>query len=70
MKAGQLVKVENKNPHAAANDSYLAVWVEDEDGGNERCLLFTDIQIKTAQHRANQNKEDLTKKGFLTDLFD
>jgi len=46
------------------------VQVEDEDGSNERCILFTQDEIDKAQERANKNPEDLTEKGFFTNLFD
>ena len=38
---------------------YWAVYVEDANGKNERCLLFTDEQIKISEKRAEKNKEDL-----------
>lgn len=72
IKAGRLVKVTNKDraKFSNANRSYYAVWVEDEDGDSERCLLFTEKELERAEYRASRNKEDLTKKGFLTDLLD
>ena len=70
VKSGRLIKVENIDKKNAANKLYVAVQVEDADGGNERCLLFTENQVLKAQERANKNKEDLTTKGFLADMFD
>lgn len=72
IKAGRLVRVFNTDRAKAfgSNATYVAVWVEDANGKNERCLLFTESQIKVAQERANKNKEDLTKKNFFTDLID
>lgn len=70
VKSGRLIRVENLDKKSAANKLYVAVQVEDADGGNERCLLFTENQVLKAQERANKNKEDLTTKGFLADLFD
>jgi len=69
---GRLIRVKNLNRPGFSNAAleYTAVHVEDADGGNERCLLFTANQLAAAQNRANKNKEDLTEKGFLTDLFD
>tara|TARA_R110000824_G_scaffold12226_8_gene53685 strand:- start:1809 stop:2066 length:258 start_codon:yes stop_codon:yes gene_type:complete len=71
-KAGRLIKVWNtqKKKFSNALDRYTAVWVEDFDGENERCLLFTKKELARAEHRAKQNPEDLPKKGFLTDIFD
>ena len=69
-KAGRLIRVYNKMKKAAAKRSYYSVWVEDADGSNERCLLFTEKELERAEDRARKNPEDLPKKGFLTDLMD
>lgn len=70
--AGRLVTVKNtKRPKFTnAKTEYKAVWVEDANGRNERCLLFTDREIAAAEHRSDRNKEDLTDKDFLANLFD
>lgn len=70
VKQGRLITVTNTRKHRLANDTYLAVWVEDEDGSNERVLLFTQRDIERGEHRAKMNPEDLTKKGLLQDLID
>jgi len=72
VKVGRLIKVWNTNipKFSNAKKQYISVWVEDGSGKNERCLLFTEGEIKRAEHRASMNKEDLPKKGFLTNLFD
>jgi len=67
---GRLISVENADRSFGAAPYYIAVQVEDFNGKNERCLLFTDAEIAKAERRASKNPEDLTKKGFLTDLFD
>ena len=67
---GRLISVDNKNRTFGSAESYIAIQVEDSDGGNERCLLFTDAEIAKAEERAKRNPEDLTEKGFFTDLFD
>ena len=41
---GQLIRVINLNKHAKENAIYVSLQVEDEDGKNERCLLFTEIE--------------------------
>jgi hypothetical protein len=68
--AGRIIPVYNKKRKSAANKSYYSVWVEDADGKNERCILLTEYQIKTAEERARKNPEDCTQKGFITDLLD
>lgn len=69
---GRLIRVKNskKPKFSNAKSEYLAVFVEDADGGNERCLLFTPRELKIAEYRASRNKEDLTKKSILQDLLD
>ena len=72
IKMGRLVVVENteRPKFSNAKRKYIALHVEDADGSNERCLLFTDKEIAAAEYRANRNKEDLTDKSFFTDLLD
>jgi hypothetical protein len=67
---GRLISVENKDRKFGSANVYIAIQVEDADGSNERCILFTDAEIAKAEERANKNPEDLTKKGFFTKLFD
>lgn len=72
VKSGRLIPVWNTEKKAFSNskDRYISVWVEDCDGSNERCLLFTENEIKKAEYRASRNPEDLTEKQWWTDLFD
>lgn len=70
IKAGRLIKVWNQKQKPTAKPWYISVWVEDANGKNERCLLFTEHEIKRAEDRANKNIEDLTTKKFITDLLD
>ena len=41
---GQLIRVTNLQKKLHENDIYVSVQVEDEDGENERCVLFTEIE--------------------------
>ena len=72
VKAGRLIRVWNdeKKKFSNAAPEYVSVWVEDADGKNERCLLFTQHEIQVAENRASRNFEDLTEKSFFTDLID
>jgi hypothetical protein len=70
VKLGRLIRVKNTERTLGSADLYIAVQVEDADGSNERCLLFTEKEIESAQERADNNKEDLTTKSFFTDLID
>jgi hypothetical protein len=67
---GRLISVENADRAFGSAPYYIALQVEDADGSNERCLLFTDAEIEKAEKRAKRNPEDLTEKGFFTNLFD
>lgn len=67
---GRLVLVDNTERKFGSADVYIAVQVEDENGKNERCILFTKDEIAKAEIRASKNPEDLTKKGFFTNLLD
>jgi hypothetical protein len=67
---GRLISVENRDRIFGSARYYIAVQVENFDGKNERCLLFTDAEIAKAEKRAKKNPEDLTKKGFFTNLLD
>lgn len=72
IKSGRIVEVENTNrpKFSRANKRYFAIWVEDSDGQNERCLLFSKAEILAAEHRAIKNPEDLTKKSWIQNLLD
>jgi len=70
VKAGRLIRVWNTLKKKNENKGYVSVWVEDADGSNERCLLFTEKEIQRAELRASKNLEDLTNKNFLTNLVD
>jgi hypothetical protein len=72
VKAGRLIKVWNteKKKFSNAKPWYISLWVEDADGKNERCLLFTENEIRKAEERAAKNEEDLTTKSFFTDIID
>jgi hypothetical protein len=70
VKQGRLIRVENTERTFGSADVYVAVQVENADGSNERCLLFTEKEIQAAQERADKNKEDLTNRSFITDLLD
>ena len=72
IKAGRLIRVWNteKKKFSNAKPWYISVWVEDADGKNERCLLFTENEIRKAEERAAKNEEDLTTKSFFTDIID
>lgn len=70
VKAGRLIRVWNNRKKPTAKALYVSVWVENADGTNERCLLFTENEIKRAEDRATKNMEDLTSKNFVTDFLD
>lgn len=46
---GQLIRVANTQKKFNENDRYVSLQVEDVGGDNERCLLFTEIQISDVE---------------------
>jgi hypothetical protein len=72
VKSGRLIRVWNdeRKKFSNAAPEYVSVWVEDADGKNERCLLFTQHEIQVAEERAKKNQEDLTSKSLFTDFLD
>ena len=72
VRSGRLIRVKNtkKPKFSNAKDQYFAVWVEDANGKNERCLLFTERELILAENRSKKNPEDCPKKSFLQNLID
>lgn len=72
-KMGRLVHIENTNQYNKGNeaDVYVAVWVEDADGSNRRCIMFTDGEVARAERRATKNPEDQVKleRSWIEKLF-
>lgn len=67
---GRLIRVKNtkKKGYTGEREDFIAVWVK---GGSEtKCLLFTDGEIERAEARAEKNKEDLTKRSWISNLLD
>ena len=46
---GQLIRVKNLKKTHTENTVYVALQVQDQDGENERCILFTQIEIADMQ---------------------
>ena len=70
VKPGRLIRVYNTEKKKNENDGFVSVWVEDADGKNERCLLFTEKEIARSEERSKKNIEDQPNKNFFTDLID
>ena len=70
IRAGRLIRVRNIGKKPAANQEYYAVWVENENGKNERCILLTDFELSRAEDRAKKNPEDLPEKSLFMDIID
>ena len=68
--AGRIIPVCNLGRKPTASTTYYAVWVEDADGKDERCLLFTNKELDRAEKRASKNKEDIPAKSLLTNMLD
>lgn len=72
VKAGRLIPVYNTDRPRFSNAKpvYMSVWVEDADGKNERCLLFTEKELERAENRADRNVEDQTSKDWWINATD
>ena len=46
VKLGRAIRVRNLNPKKGEVDFYIAIQVEDLDGKNERCILFTEHELE------------------------
>ena len=57
IKMGNLVLVKNTQRKPMENSEYISIHVEDEDGENERCLLFTQVEMS--------DMEKIQSKFFL-----
>lgn len=65
IKMGNMVRVRNTQKKFNENDLYVSIQVEDEDGNNERCLLFTEIEISDMEKIKCQFMSDNMKAGRL-----
>ncbi len=72
VKAGRLIPVYNteRKKFSRASVKYFALWVEDANGKNERCLLLTEADIAKMEKRASKNGSDVPMKGRMVDLLD
>lgn len=62
---GEFIAVENKERRPGENGVYIALLVEDVDGKNERCLLFTEIEIADMENVVSKELMPCMKKGVL-----
>ena len=46
VKMGRAIRVKNLNPKHNEADVYIAIHVEDKDGKNEHCILFTEKEFE------------------------
>lgn len=65
VKMGNLILVKNTKKKPTENDEYVSLHVEDEDGENERCLLFTQIEISDMEKVQSKFFLDSMKNGRL-----
>ena len=49
VRLGQSIRVINQEKKNNENSIYVSLQVQDEDGNNERCLLFTQIELSDMQ---------------------
>lgn len=65
VKMGNLILVKNTKKKPTENDEYVSLHVEDEDGENERCLLFTQIEISDMEKVQSKFFLESMKNGRL-----
>lgn len=46
VKLGRAIRVRNLDPRHGETEVYVALQVEDLDGNNERCILFTERELE------------------------
>ena len=65
VKMGNLILVKNTQRKPTENGEYISIHVEDEDGENERCLLFTTIEISDMEKIGSKFLMENMKNGRL-----
>lgn len=70
IKMGYMRLVKNTNPRPNASDSYVALWIEDEDGGNERCLMFKNSVVSNLPHFVFSDSLGVEKNMKLGRLYE
>ena len=65
IKMGNLILVKNTQRKPTENEEYVSLHVEDEDGENERCLLFTKIEISDMEKIGSKFLMENMKNGRL-----
>lgn len=68
-KMGKLITVENKLKKNGENIRYVALLVEDANGKNERCLLFTEIELADMETVSCPDLMDGMKNGRIYPVF-
>jgi hypothetical protein len=63
--SGKLIKVRNQKRAVLTNAKnwYYALWIEDHDGRNERCIMLTQREFEGPANRAVKNEEDCILVG-------
>jgi hypothetical protein len=69
--AGKLIPVWNlkRKEFSNAKKWYYAVWTENEEAKDEKCILLTKCGVAVARERAELNPEDLLDKPTFMSLF-
>ena len=65
IKIGNLVLVKNTQKKPMENSEYISLHVEDEDGENERCLLFTLVEMSDMEKVQSKFLLNNMKNGRL-----
>jgi len=62
---GKLVPIENNNKKVNENENYYALWIEDKDESNERCLILSDGDLKLIKEVKYSDFANVMQLGML-----
>ena len=65
VRAGYTIPVKNIDKKPTENKQYVAIWVEDFNGGNERCILLTQKELARLSRVGICDLKDEMKRGRL-----
>lgn len=69
-KLGRATTIENKDRKPTEAKTYVRIWIEDANGGNEMPIFPTEKEFEKIKKRTEKNKEDWGKRGWLQDALD
>jgi len=65
VRAGFAIPVKNIDKKPTESNQYVAIWIEDFDGGNESCILFTQKELSRLSRVGICDLQNEMKRGRL-----